>query len=317
MTQFKKISQKEYELYQVSDERFPEHTYIIRSEPSQMILYNPHLAGKRLQDLTEKTAKIMIDAMGKTALRDVKLDNICELIFLAGGLYYNLNSGFKQITNEALPQCFIGIKRQRVEGQEGSFTAAATYENFESLPDNATVIIGDTIATGATLQKGINILIDAVEERKYKIKNLIVCTLAGSVVGGEKLKEVETKLKKEFPDSNIYFYACEELFHLMPDGTDLRFLVNGAVMPEETRTKTIEVYGEALGNEMKCAVFDWGTRCKNPKKHYREFLEFTDEILASNKLDEKGTNVIKKMKQETETNLNEFQKPIFNKLNTK
>lgn len=308
MTQFKKISQTEYELYLVSDGRFPEHTYIIRSEPSQTILYNPYIAGKKLQDLTEKTAKIMIDAIVKTALTDVKLDNICELIFLAGGLYYNLNSGFKSITNEALPQCFIGIKRQRVEGKEGNFTAVATYENFESLPDNATVIIGDTIATGATLQKGINILIDAVEERNYKIKNLIVCTLAGSVTGGEKLKEIETKLKKEFPGFNLYFYACEQLFHLMPDGTDLRFLVNGAVMPEETRTKTIETYGERLGNEMKCAVFDWGTRCKNPKRHYSEFLEFTNEILTSKTLDAKGTDIIKRMKQETEVRLNEFQK---------
>lgn len=75
-------------------------------------------------------------------LSSAKRENTCELVFLSGGLYYALNFGFKKEFGFALPQCFIGIQRQRVEGKSGEFRAVAGYGNFESLPDNAHVIIG-------------------------------------------------------------------------------------------------------------------------------------------------------------------------------
>lgn len=304
---FEQVHSGQYELYRIRRPDFPEFSFVMRSGPSQHILYNPHIAGKKLQDSMQEVSVLLMDAIKRTALKGIALGSICELVFLAGGLYYELNHGFKKTTSYALPQCFIGIKRQRVEGSEGEFTAAATYENFESLPDNATVLIGDTIATGATLQKGINILVDAAEERNYGLRSIVMCTLAGSVVGARKLKEIEARLRNEFPDFKLYFFACEQFFHLMPDGTDLRFLCDGAAMPDETRKKTLEVYGEFLGKEMKCAVFDWGTRCKNPKRHYDEFLEFCDGMLQRNP-DARSRGILLKMKKETEDGLEDFKK---------
>ncbi len=88
----------------------------------------------------------------------------------------------------------------------------------------------------------------------------------------------------------------------MPDGTDLRFLYPDAVMPQETRKRILDRYGEFLGLEMKCAVFDWGTRCKNPARHYREFLEFADSMLGK-KIDSKSGIVLSMMKKKAETAL--------------
>jgi hypothetical protein len=167
-----------YRMYRLSDQKMPGNTYIVCTEHASGILYRPHIAGKELQDRMEKVAEVFMDAVGRTVLKGKKASQTTELIFLAGGLYYQLNHGFKAKYGKALPQCFLGIKRQRIEGTEGGFTAVATYENFESLPDNATVIIGDTIATGATLQKGIYHLLDSFEERGYKMENLVVCSLA-------------------------------------------------------------------------------------------------------------------------------------------
>lgn len=301
--------ESDYRMYKIDDKTMPEHTYIICHDVASEILYRPHIAGKELQDSMAEVATIFIDAIGKKVLDGKKHDQITELIFLAGGLYYKLNHGFKTKYNRVLPQCFLGIKRQRVEGSEGEFTAVATYENFESLPNNGTVIIGDTIATGATLQKGIYHLLDALEEKKYKLENLVICSLACSVNGAKLLKEVELRVKRESPDAKVYLFVAEELFHLMPDGTDLRFLYPNCVMPDETKRRVLERYGEYLGREMKCAVFDWGTRCKNPIKHYHEFLEFVHEI-KTRKLDEKSRRVIEKMEKETKERLKDFEKPL-------
>jgi len=196
-----------------------------------------------------------------------------------------------------------------VEGTEGKFTAIATYENFESLPDDATIIIGDTIATGATIQKGIYHLFDAMDVRKLKLKDLVVCSLACSVDGAKLLKEVEKRMERDFPGSRLHLFVAEELFHLMPDGTDLRFLYDDALMPGETRDRILRTYGEYLGKEMACAVFDWGTRCKNPIKHYHEFLEFV-ERMERRALDEKSAAIIDTMGKETHDALARLGKPL-------
>jgi len=303
------VFENEYRAYKLSDEKLPGNTFILCSEYASDILYRPNIAGKELQDRMEEVAEIFIDAVGRTVLKGKKTSQTTELIFLAGGLYYQLNHGFKEKYNQAIPQCFLGIKRQRLEGTEGGFTAVATYENFESLPDNATVIIGDTIATGATLQKGIYHLLDSFGERNYKLENLVVCSLACSVHGAHLMKEIEKRVKRDFPDANVYLFVAEELFHLMPDGTDLRFLYPDALMPDETRYRILKTYGEYLGKEMKCAVFDWGTRCKNPIKHYHEFLEFASEMLKRD-LDPKSKEIIMKMEKETKQALVELDKPL-------
>ncbi len=298
-----------YRMYRAGAPDCPENTYIVCSDAGSGILYRPHIAGRELQERMEGMAEVFMDAMSGLVLRGKRQAQITELIFLAGGLYYQLNHGFKRKFGAAIPQCFLGIKRQRVEGSEGAFTAVATYENFESLPENATVIIGDTIATGATLQQGIYHLLDALDTKGYKLENLVVCSLACSINGARLMKEVEARVKRDFPGANVYLIVAEQLFHLMPDGTDLRFLYDDALMPDETRKRTLENYGEYLGREMKCAVFDWGTRCKNPIKHYREFLEFTEEM-GKRKLDAKSAAVISRMEKETREALAAFEKPL-------
>jgi hypothetical protein len=304
-----RIYNEGYRMYKAGNSGFPDKTYIICSDEGSGILLRPHIAGKELQDRMEKVAEIFMDAVGRLALKGKKKGDITELIFLAGGLYYQLNHGFKKNFDAAIPQCFLGIKRQRVEGSEGAFTAVATYENFESLPDNATVIIGDTIATGATLQQGIYHLLDSLDTKGYRLENLVVCSLACSVNGARLMKDVEKRVKRDFPEANVYLVVAEELFHLMPDGTDLRFLYDDAVMPDETRERVLKEYGPQLGKEMKCAVFDWGTRCKNPIKHYREFLEFVADMKKA-KTDAKTRSVMEKMEKETKEALAQFEKPI-------
>ena len=304
-----KVYENGYRMYEVENKTMPKNTFIICSDAASEILYRPHIAGKELQDRMEKVSEIFMDAVGRTVLKGKKQGQVTELVLLAGGLYYQLNHGFKKNFGFALPQCFLGIKRQRVEGSEGEFTAVATYENFESLPDNATVIIGDTIATGATLQKGIYHLLESLTEKKYKLENLIICSLACSVHGAKVLKEVETHVSLNFPGAKVYLFVTEELFHLMPDGTDLRFFYADAIMPEETKKRIMERYGEFLGKEMKCAVFDWGTRCKNPVKHHHEFMEFVNYI-KKKKMDSKSAEIIGRMERETKEMLAEFERPL-------
>ncbi len=288
-------------MYRVADRRFPASTHIICSDETAGVLYRPHIAGKELQDRMEGVAGVFVDAAWRTVLKGSRAASVAELVLLSGGLYYQLNAGFKKKFKIALPQCFIGIKRRRVEGTEGGFIALATYENFESLPESANIIIGDTVATGATMQKSLYRLLDAMHERKLRLKNIVICSLACSVTGAEIIKEAGEKVAAEFPGAKIHLIAAEELFHLMPNGTDMRFLHQEAVMPDETKERVLKKYGRYLGREMKCAVFDWGTRCKNPARHYAEFLEFAHRFLPRARAagEKEAVAAVKMMENET------------------
>jgi hypothetical protein len=300
----------DFALYQVKEAGMLDDTYLFCSNEAREILYSPHIAGERLQGLLESLSVQFAEVLGKR-LSGVPRDRICELVFLSGGLYYSLNYGFKKQFGFALPQCFIGIQRSRVEGKAGEFRAMAGYENFESLPDHAHVIIGDTVATGSTLVKGIQLLLDAAEDKGKTIESITILTIAGSAAGARKLAVLAKKhVLPQHPNCKVSLFACEMLFHLMPDGTDLRFLMPDSVLPEESRSEAERRYGKYLSKNMRCAVFDWGTRCKNPKAHYLEFLDYCDKELSILRLDEKGRSVLLRMKKETQESLAEMQKPI-------
>ncbi|MCX8197323.1 MAG: hypothetical protein N3G80_03345 [Candidatus Micrarchaeota archaeon] len=302
---------EDYALYQVKDEAFLPNTFIICSEAARQVLYSPHIVGARLQDAMEKNAEIFAKIAAKHVLAGVPKKNICELVFLSGGLYYFLNSGFKRIFGSALQQCFIGIQRQRIEGTEGQFRAIAGYENFEALPEKANVIIGDTVATGSTLIKGIQLLLDAAEVKGASLESITVFSLASSSDGVRRFARLaKSHILPQHPSCKLSFYACEMLFHLMPDGTDLRFLMPSSVMPPESMQEAKRRYGNYLAKNMRCAVFDWGTRCKNPIAHCKEFLHYAEKELESVKPDEKARSVLLKMKREVQQELSEMEKPL-------
>lgn len=297
-------------IYHVRDAKMLPDTYILCSEQERSILYSPHIAGIRLQEELDRLSEQFALVLGKR-LSGVPRGKICELVFLSGGLYYSISAGFKKAHGFALPQCFIGIQRSRIEGKAGEFRAMSGYENFESLPNCAHVVIGDTVATGSTLVKGMQLLLDAAEDKGFSIASITVVTIAGSRQGAEKLAAIAEKhIFPQHPNCKVSMIACEMLFHLMPDGTDLRFLMPGSAMPDESRREAERRYGKYLAKNMKCAVFDWGTRCKNPSEHYREFLEYCKSELASPKLDGKGRSVLLRMKKETEEAMSDFGKPL-------
>lgn len=298
--------ENDYRLYRVGGEQFPENTLVFCSGMSRDILYSPQIAGRELQEKMEKASRIFVDIASRNALRGKRFEDIVEFVLLSGGLYYCMARGFREMHGHALPQCFLGIKRERVEGSEGQFRAVSTYENFESLPREADVIIGDTIATGSTMVRAVGELEKAAEEKDGRLDSLVICSLACSTEGARKLGKMERKMKERNPGFRLHLIVAEQLFHLMPDGTDLRFLREDSVMPDETREYTLSKYGEALGKGMKCAIFDWGTRCKNPKAHYLEFIRFCDEALAGGRLDGKGRAEIEGMRSGAEAGLKEF-----------
>lgn len=296
--------------YKLDEQGISNNSYLICHQSFRDVLYSPHLAGRRLQERMKKAGVTAAKAIIEMALSDkgVKKSNLCELVILSGGLFYELNYGFSQELEVSLPQCFLGVSRRKKEGTAGDFYADATYANFEALPDDATILIGDTLATGVSAQKGILELGRIATEQDKKIDKIIFFSLAPPLRGMRSFCEACEQISEEHDGMRYYFLGAQQVFHLMEDGTDLRFRGKDAIIPAAEIEYSREIWGEWLCENMKCAIFDWGTRCKNPILHWNEFEEFATQKL--DECDEKGCAVLEKMLDELREMREEYQKEI-------
>jgi len=273
------ISRSKSKIYKISDENFLENSFIVYNKVFGDVLYNPFCAGISLQNKMQRVGIEFSKLIQKLCFKDsVEKKTILELVFLSGGLFYNLNYGFKKTFNFSLPQCFLGIARHHVPNTLGDFEAKIDYTNFEALTDNANIVIGDTLATGATLCSGVEYLIKYAQKQNKTINSFVFVTLAGSKKGAIAFKNT---LKKYGFENKASIIFANQVFHLMENGTDLRFFGPDAILSADAEKETLKRYGKELGYRFKCAVFDWGTRCKNPLKHYVEFKEEVEKLLAS------------------------------------
>lgn len=249
-------------------------TYIFHSQPSASILLDQSLAGKELKKKAIMSAKEFLKDAYPICLKGEKAENVIDYVLLCGGNYYGIKEAYEKIFHKSIRQAYIGIKRHE---KDGRWQAEATYFSFDAIPDNATVIIGDTIATCSSIKKAVGELINEFEGKKLKIKKIIVYTIAGTALAARILKQTEDKMKKKFPEAKIYYFASEALFGLEENGSDMPFFHKDTIMTPEIK-KMLNNH-PAIAKRMKCCVFDWGDRCKNPQRHYKELIEYIDQSL--------------------------------------
>ena len=121
------------------------------------------------------------------------------------------------------------------------------------------------------------------------------------------LKEMEYEMKRDWPKSKIYLFASEALYGLEENGTDMPFYHKDTIMSPEIKTALSK--HPAVSKKIKCAIFDWGDRCKFSINHYREFIHYCDEVLETQK-DKSIINEIKSMKDSALNQLKESEKPL-------
>ncbi len=299
------------EAHRLEEQEIPKNTYILEHQAFRDVLYNPHLVAKVLQERMKKASVIASKAICEIALKNknIKKADLCELVFLSGGLFYELNHGFAQTLEVSLPQCFLGISRHKIQNTQGDFLAKVGYENFESLPNNSTILIGDTLASGATIKEGILQLSKYATQNDKKIDRIIFFSLASPLRGIRNFYEACENISEQHDGIEIYFFGAQQIFHLMPDGTDLRFVGKDSIASDQAISYGKHIWGDWLLENMKCAIFDWGTRCKNPIAHFREFEEFAHNALNHCE-DEKAQTVLEKMLDDIKNMKTQYEKEV-------
>lgn len=282
----------------IRSDHFPSSSYIIESDSALKILLEPWIVGARLASLARSSSVDFLRTAFAVSqeFRASNLENITEVVPLAGALYYNVAEAFEQVFGETPSTCFIGAKRHLTPS---GWVTSLAYENFEAIPARPVILIGDTIATGGTIVR----IIESVLDHAQDAQAVIVYAIAGGVRGAVRLKALADQL-----DVPFYLFYSDAAFGVEANGTDMPWLHPGTICSPEVRSKALDAYGPELGRRW-CSVWDWGDRAKNPVRHLEQLDARCERELAAG-ASGKTKSVLDTVTQETARALDRIRRPL-------
>jgi hypothetical protein len=282
----------------IDSEHLLPSTYIIESPSAMQILLEPWMVGARLANFARESSIDFLRAafILVPEFRESTLSSVTEIVPLAGALYYSIAESFDRVFGETVSRCFIGARRHLTPT---GWKTDLSYKNFEALSPSPVILIGDTIATGGTMES----IIEATMNEASDVRAIIVYSIAGGLQGAIRLKELADKI--ELP---IYTFYSNAIFGVEDNGTDMPWLHPGTIITSETRRKAEEAYGSDLARRW-CCIWDWGDRAKHPLKHLKELLERCNNELNSTE-DGKTSSVLKKIRDEAVAAIEQWRSPL-------
>jgi hypothetical protein len=298
LVEVKGISERRDRVLRVESDQLLPNTYIIESSSALQILLQPWIVGARLASLARISSTDFLRVAYHLCpeFSGSLLGNVTEVVPLAGSLYYGIAEAFEAVFGEAISRSFIGAKRQL--SPSGWITELA-YENFEALPPKPVIFIGDTIATGGTIER----IVDCTIAQASDIRAIIIYAIAGGLTGAIRIKQLADRIGVP-----ICLFCSNAIFGVEANGTDMPWLHPGTIASPGNRKKAVAAYGSDLGRRW-CSVWDWGERAKNPSSHLERLLERCDVELSSNVSGQTKT-IVGRIQTETKNVLDKWNKPL-------
>lgn len=236
---------------------------VIYSAAGVEIITQPFLVGKELEELALQSSTDFVRALPED------LGNVVSLEILNGGHYYFVAPAYEAVRGTVCP---VSILRAKRKFENGEWKVNIWDEGGTPLIGFDTILIGDTVATGTTLAYTIRAMLVKIREAGAPPPNVMVFTIVGSISVKEHpvLQEIHTLLAENGKHLHL-FYANARFKLDDANGTDLSF--TGAEFDERAESEVATKLGEYRAC-MKCAVWDWGDRFREPQNHLEEIHEY-------------------------------------------
>jgi hypothetical protein len=223
--------------------------YILRNPALEKILFDRNLIGLDFSQACE-TATTLFLRHFEPELSSAIEEGFAELMLVSKGLYYWMHNAFAKVFSKNLEINFAATSRVEVLGNTAQVTVP--YFNFDASANN--LIIGDTLASGATITTALSLYLEY-----HKLNKLFLFTIAGSRVGGE----VITRFCRE-RDIDLTIVYGLAAFGLAPNGFDLSFLHPDTITAEEYIARASEVFE---GKPVSSVGWDFGTQAQAIQKY--------------------------------------------------
>ena len=236
-------------------------TFIATTPETRDICNNPGTAGVKYTDNLEKACAAILKAS------DIKTDENSSVVvnILRGGLNYGLRKALSDAFGwNTHTTCFISAQRARnsSDSEEWHITENAYKKIY--FPMNASLFIGDVVATGTSLKYALNEMILSAKEAGTSIRDIVFFTIGGSNAEAI-LNDVDAECRRAFPEYRrtvlIFIEGC---FGVPTPESTLTIRLTGTDLTRHDAEMAPEFIDSQYENPAypieRCTIYDAGSR---------------------------------------------------------
>lgn len=258
------------DIYRLESDSFSNRYYIISTAGTRRLMASPEVVGfDAYSSMLEGTQA------GISFIKSELTSPVDILTILRGGLNYPLEEccyrAGVQVNDMSFLSCERIIENGAIKGLD------IKYDKL-SISEDMILMIGDIVASGDTLRRCLDKVVDRFEKKGGSIRRIVFFTIGGTkaVFHMEALAERIRTVWPSFEGFDCFFY--EGIFSVYEDKgstgvntPDIDFYWNNGVVAPEFRNYVLD-YGDALFE--KCIIYDGGARRYEIPAHCEEVLEY-------------------------------------------
>lgn len=261
----------------------PIRRYVFSTRETQDIVNKPEIMGMEYTEALESGLMHLL-----TGFRPHHFDNLVEdqvnvFNFLRGGLNFGLRQALHRAYGWNLHRTSF-MSSQRARDESGRWYITEDSYRKITIAKGSVVFCGDVVATGITLESGLEALTEEIAKRKASLKYFIFFTIGCHKA--EKILQTYYDLwKARFKDfEGIDIFYIEGKFHLADSKTPVTIKLQGTdllrrdsvLMPafikaqEQNATCSLE----------RCTIYDAGSRAYDIEEYKGDVLEYWEQVHA-------------------------------------
>ncbi|MDD9301431.1 MAG: hypothetical protein HUK40_03425 [Desulfobacter sp.] len=202
---------------------------------------------------------------------------------LRGGLNFGLREALGKAFGWNRHGCsFISAQRARDDDSPERWHIVESEYSKVYMPKTASIVIGDVVATGTSLEHAMQALVSEAEKQGTKLRSIVFFTIGGPRAG-EILENMDAMCRKRFPGYEktclVYLEGC---FTVPTQKTRVRIKVTGtdllrlnAVMAPEFITSQYEDPSFPI---QRCAIYDAGSRAFWPPEYLDDLHDYWTRV---------------------------------------
>lgn len=235
-------------------------------------------------DFSTSLSRGMSAALGSAPfvpfLKSVGSNQLCIMNFLRGSLNFDLRTALATaLDSKYHATCFMSSQRYR---REGRWHIKEDMYRKIKIPEGAVILVGDVVATGVTVDNGLQVIRDYLEKHKTSIRGLIFFT-----IGCHKLEKILEKYHEQFISMFPKYEAThlvylEAKFRLVVTGTRLLIAIPGTDLIKQQALLSPELelsqYGSVSAVLERCAIYDAGSRAFDVYEYLDDVVEYWEQV---------------------------------------
>ncbi|GAB3810461.1 hypothetical protein [Micromonospora zhanjiangensis] len=230
--------------------------HLVHNEQLEALLFDRNLTGLAFRQACFAASRQFV----RHVRDDLDTDEIAELMILSKGLIYQLAEAVAVEVNRNLPTNLVSTTRLEVTSDDA--TVEVPYARFDA--GGSTLLIGDTVASGATIVAALR------EYQKFHVvRRVYVMSYAGALQGAARIAGYCAENAIEC--TMLFGLAA---FGLAENGFDLSFLNPATLTRDEYRQRAWRQFN---GRPVSSVGWDFGSQAMAPGK-YRQLCWMEAEI---------------------------------------